>query len=123
MLNPWTRACLQGVKPDAEGAAETGSSFHSTADLQAMDAKQVWIHSKRPLFAASAVCHASGVAITPSKPALNPHACQVRRVLIALGLPGSGTPQKLVQRALAVAAAVEAGESLAAGVETARKLR
>jgi hypothetical protein len=48
---------------------------------------------------------------------------QVRRVLVSLGLPGAGTPQKLTQRALAVAQAVADGIRLEAAVEEARKLR
>eukprot|EP00878_Enallax_costatus_P028830 GHUV01031180.1.p1 GENE.GHUV01031180.1~~GHUV01031180.1.p1 ORF type:complete len:283 (+),score=91.74 GHUV01031180.1:214-1062(+) len=47
----------------------------------------------------------------------------IRRVLVSLGLPGAGTPVKLQQRALAVAEAVAAGESLEAAVEKARRLR
>jgi hypothetical protein len=47
----------------------------------------------------------------------------LRRTIVALGLPGAGTPSKLQQRALAIAEAVERGESLAAGVEAARRLR
>lgn len=47
----------------------------------------------------------------------------VRRVLTSLGLPGAGTPGKLQQRALAVAEAVAAGDSLAEAVEKARRLR
>lgn len=48
---------------------------------------------------------------------------QVRRVLVSLGLPGAGMPQKLTQRALAVAQAVADGTRLEAAVEEARKLR
>lgn len=40
-----------------------------------------------------------------------------------MGLPGAGTPQKLVQRALAVAEAVAGGQALEAAVEEARRLR
>lgn len=47
----------------------------------------------------------------------------IRRVLVNLGLPGAGTPIKLQQRALAVAEAVAAGDSLEAAVEKAKKLR
>ncbi len=47
----------------------------------------------------------------------------VRRVRIGLGLPGSGSPAKLQQRALAVATAVEAGQSLQDAVAAAAKLR
>jgi hypothetical protein len=50
-------------------------------------------------------------------------ALQIRRVLVNLGLPGAGTPVKLQQRALAVAEAVAAGQSLNDAVEAARKLR
>lgn len=48
---------------------------------------------------------------------------QIRRVLVNLGLPGAGTPQKLMQRAMAVAEAVASGTKLEAAVEEARKLR
>lgn len=44
-------------------------------------------------------------------------------MLVSLGLPGAGTPQKLTQRALAVAEAVAAGTKLEAAVEEARRLR
>jgi hypothetical protein len=44
-------------------------------------------------------------------------------VLVSLGLPGAGTPQKLVQRAMTVAEAVARGTKLEAAVEEARKLR
>jgi hypothetical protein len=47
----------------------------------------------------------------------------IRRAITALGLPGAGTPAKLKQRALAVAAAVEEGKGLEAGVAAAKKLR
>lgn len=46
-----------------------------------------------------------------------------RRVLVSLGLPGAGTPQKLAQRAMTVAQAVASGTKLEAAVEEARKLR
>lgn len=48
---------------------------------------------------------------------------QIRRVLVQLGLPGAGTPQKLQQRAMAVAEAVAAGSALQDAVEIARRLR
>lgn len=48
---------------------------------------------------------------------------QLRRVLVGLGLPGAGTPQKLLQRAKAVAEAAAGGASLADAVEVARRLR
>jgi hypothetical protein len=47
----------------------------------------------------------------------------VRRLLVGLGLPGAGTPQKLVQRAQAIAAALEAGQGMSAALDAARKLR
>jgi hypothetical protein len=53
-----------------------------------------------------------------------PHCYNVRRrVLVSLGLPGAGTPQKLAQRAMTVAQAVASGTKLEAAVEEARKLR
>lgn len=48
---------------------------------------------------------------------------QLRRVLVGLGLPGAGTPQKLLQRAQAVAEAAAGGASLSEAVEVARRLR
>jgi hypothetical protein len=53
--------------------------------------------------------------------AMDPKA--IRRVLVSLGLPGAGTPQKLTQRAMTVAEAVAGGMGLEAAVEEARKLR
>ena len=47
----------------------------------------------------------------------------VRRLVVSLGLPGSGTPAKLQARAVAVAEALAAGQSLEAAVAVARKLR
>jgi hypothetical protein len=47
----------------------------------------------------------------------------VRRLVMSLGLPGSGTPAKLQARALAVAEALEKGESLQAAIAVAKKLR
>ncbi|KAI8462739.1 MAG: hypothetical protein J3K34DRAFT_446931 [Monoraphidium minutum] len=47
----------------------------------------------------------------------------VRRLLVSLGLPGSGTPAKLQARALAIADALAAGDSFEAAVKVAQKLR
>lgn len=47
----------------------------------------------------------------------------VRRLLLSLGLPGSGTPAKLQARALAVADALAEGATLEAAVAVAKKLR
>lgn len=69
----------------------------------------------------------AGEATAPSFPTqaalktMDPKA--VRRLLVSLGLPGAGTPQKLVARAVAIAQAVEAGQGLQAGLEAARRLR
>lgn len=64
----------------------------------------------------------SGTFYTPQQISdLDPK--QVRRVLVSLGLPGAGTPQKLSQRLMAVAEAVAGGAQLEAAVEQARRLR
>lgn len=47
----------------------------------------------------------------------------VRRLLVSLGLPGSGTPAKLQARAVAVAEALARGETLQQAVKAALKLR
>lgn len=47
----------------------------------------------------------------------------VRRLLVSLGLPGSGTPAKLQARAVAVAEALARGDSFEEALAVARKLR
>lgn len=48
---------------------------------------------------------------------------RLRRVLMSIGLPTSGALSKLQQRAVAVAQAVEGGDTLEDAVEKARKLK
>jgi hypothetical protein len=47
----------------------------------------------------------------------------VRRILLGLGLPGSGSAGKIMARAYAVADALEGGASFADALAAAQKLR
>jgi len=65
----------------------------------------------------------SGPAFYDKDQILNMDVQQLRRVLLKLGLPTSGTLTRLQQRALAVVEAVQGGDSLEKAVDKAKKLR